>query len=115
MSPNDNEKSKSISHRAIIFIDNPGNDNVFLHNSVDGVRRIFMNRYMELVEAPHDGQYSLQFVSLKDFAKSKLTLADAAYLQNTVTSIDIPCRTDKVMLAFRSIWYAKTGEVMEIH
>lgn len=115
MSPKVNEKSKSISHRAIIFIDSLGNDNVFLYNSVDGVRRIFMNRYMELVEAPHDGQYSLQYVSLKDIAKSKLILADVAYLQNTVTSIDVPCKTDKVILAFRSVWYAKTGEVMEIY
>lgn len=115
MSPKVNEKSKTISYRAIIFIDNPGNDIVFLHNSVDGVRRIFMNRYMELVEAPHDGQYSLQYVSLKDIEANKLVVADAVYLQNTVTSIDVPCKTDKVILAFRSVWYSKTGEVMEIY
>lgn len=115
MSPEVNEKFKSISHRAIVFIDNLGNDNVFLYNSVDGVRRIFMNRYMELVEAPHNGQYSLQYVSLIDIEASKLVVADAAYLRNTVTKIDVPCKMDKVILAFRSVWYAKTGEVMEIY
>lgn len=115
MSPKVNENYRNISHRAIIFIDNESNDNVFLYDSVTGVRRIFMHRYMELVEAPHDGQYSLQHITLKDIEASKLTIADAAYLRNTVTSIDVPCKTDKVILAFRSVWYAKTGEVMDIY
>lgn len=110
-----NKKSKNISHRAIIFIDDTSNDNVFLHDSVHGIRRIFMNHYMELVEAPHDGQYSLQRVNLETIETNKLLNADAKYLQNTVTSIDVPCKSDKVIHAFRFVWYAITGEVMEIY
>lgn len=107
-------KDNKVSHRAIIFIDDVSDDTVFLHDSVSGVRRIFINQYMELIEAPHDGQYSLKRTTLKEFGINNLAIADAEYMQKTVTAIDIPCKTDKVILAFRSVWYAMTGEVMEI-
>lgn len=108
------KKSNKVSHRAIIFIDDACNDNVFLHDSVSGVRRIFMNQYMELIEAPHDGQYSLKRTTLKELGINNLAIADAEYMQRTVSAIDVPCKTDKIILAFRSVWYAMTGEVMEI-
>lgn len=103
---------KRPSHRAVTFVDANHNDNIFIHDSVEGVKRIFPNQYMELVEAPHEGRYSLQRVTSEHLEKSALVKADADYLIKTVTSVGVSYKTDKVILAFRSVWFAVTGEVM---
>ena len=117
MSTHDNNL---VACKAITFFDDRVNPHgydrdVFLWTSVDGIRRLTFDAYLELIQAPHDARYRLVRMSVSDLNDSSLVVRDDAdFLRTNVPSSGVAVKTDKAHMAFRSVWHAATGELMPI-
>lgn len=85
---------------------------VFVWNSVDGVRRMNFGEYLDIISAKHDATYALykleraglMSIVQDDFDKF------VAYCNTSNTNF----KDMRAQMWFRSLWYAATGEVMSV-
>lgn len=85
---------------------------VFLYNSVDGVVRMTFTEYMRKIEEKHDAQYKLFKLGMGRL--DGLALSDFKWFKSHVTAQQTKYRDAKVLMVFRELWYAATGEEMPI-
>lgn len=106
--------SPFIAYKALMLFDN-GTDlnkydrDVFIWNSVEGVKRINFRQYLDLVEAPHSGAYKLAKV-----CRTELSEFDESHY-DTIKGLATPVNGDKrgtIYMCFRALWYVATKEMM---
>lgn len=103
-----------VSHKAIMLFEKGADLNgydrdVFVWNSVDGVKRINFGQYLHEVEAKHSGTYKLVKVQRSDLNELDQTHFDA------IAHLATPVNGDKrgtIYMCFRALWYAATKELM---
>lgn len=84
---------------------------VYMWDSVNGVQRCSFDAYLRQVEGAHEGSYRL--VKLSMLRVQGIALADFKHLKKS----PLPANGDKtgtMKMVFRSLWYAATGEEMDI-
>lgn len=114
---NKKEVPMSVPCKALMLFNADENMNsydhdVFLYTSTDGIRRMTFTEYLHLIEGKHDAQYKLCKLSMGRL--SGLPLADFKWFKGHVTAQQTKYRDAKVLMVFRELWYAATGEEMPI-
>ena len=114
-------ETKSAPYKALMFCKdihdaNQYDHDVFVHNTVDGVYRMNFGTYLRTISEPHEGAYRLEKVYPEKLKDNGTTQADAQYLINKVRGegYNTEGKSDRVYMAFRSVWAAVTGELMSI-
>lgn len=85
---------------------------VFVWNSVDGIRRMNFGQYLDLISAKHDftiALYKLERKNLMGIVQEDFDKF-AAYCCTTNTNF----KDMRAQMWFRSLWYAASGEVMSV-
>lgn len=103
-----------IAYKALMLFDDGADLNkydrdVFIWNSVDGVKRINFRQYLDLVEAPHSASYKLAKV-----CRTELSEFDESHY-DAIKSLATPVNGDKrgtIYMCFRALWYVATKEMM---
>lgn len=103
-----------VSRKAIMLFEKGADPNgydrdVFVWNSVDGVKRINFTQYLHEVEAKHDGTYKLVKIQ-----ESNLSELDQTHF-DVIAHLATPMHGDKrgtIYMCFRALWYAATKELM---
>lgn len=109
-------EKKFIPYKALMLFntDEPINGydkDVFLWNSVDGVKRMSFYSYLEEVQKKHDGEYKLAKLSMAKV--SNLAVADFRFLQSAGLN-GAASKSEKIYMVFRNLWYYATGEEMAL-
>lgn len=87
----------------------------FVYNSVDGIVRMGTYEFFELLLKSHEYNIALVKTTPIEFSVvNPLAEADMGMILRECSVIGTKYRGDKVRLAFRTVWAAKTGEVMNI-
>lgn len=109
---------KNAAVKVIQFVrdNNEINGPFFVHNSVDGIRRMNTYEFFEMLLRKHEHDIAVVKVTPIEFSggANPLAEADMGTILKACTSQDTKYREEKVRAAFRTVWAAKTGEVMNI-
>lgn len=111
------EPTKTYAYKALMLF-NVGEDtssyqhDVLVWNSVHGIRRMTFGEYFDTISDGHTAAYRLAKLSLGRC--NNLEAADFRFLKGAITNYNTKYLESTVFMAFRTCWFAATGEVMDL-